>query len=279
MTVELLEFIGFPDKITSQLKTHTDEGKIKVKSFEVKGRARPFIDGDDVINRLNEAFSHAWSDEVVHSEQVGDEVIVQVRLSVMFPNGYTVSHHGYGSGTPKGREQILRGDLFKSAHTSAIKSAAKKFGIGLFMEESGFEDSKYPAKKPWTPKPEQPRPVAVSSPSIEPVVVKEEVALREDTFDPFADMVSAVSGNSTTKKAFSARPSDAQLNALHNMSRTLGVTNVEGQVELMSKALVESDLPDDEKETPQSFSELSKRQASVVISYCVNQMDSKKKRA
>lgn len=275
MTVELVDFIGFPDKITSKLKTHTEEGKIKVKSFEVKGRARPFIDGDDVINRLNEAFSHAWSDEVISQEMVGDEVIVQVRLCVAFPNGYVISHHGYGSGTPKGRDQILRSDLYKSAHTSAIKAAAKKFGIGLYMEESGFEEVKSAPKKPWTPRNEEVRPTPTPSPA--PVVERKEEMVSLD-FDPFADVVSSIAGN-TAKKTFSVKPSDAQLNALHNMSRTLGVTTVEGQVELMTKALSESDLSDDEKEAPSNFSELSKRQASAVISYCVNQMDSKKKRA
>lgn len=286
MTVEVIEFMGFSEAIQKQLKTHKEEGKIRVKTFEVQGKTRPFIDGDDVINRLNEAFSHAWSDEVLSVDYEDNEVMVRVKLSVMFPNGYTVSHEGYGSGTPRGRGSALRGDLYKSAHTSAIKAAAKRFGIGLFVEDSDFDDARpaAPVKTYQSQRLAQPAPKAAPVPAptkgIPPVV--ESVSLTEDSFDPFSDVVSSLSGppkGEVAKRTGLARPSDAQLNALHNMSRSLGVSTVEAQVELMRDALSQSDLSDDEKEVPANFGELSKRQASAVISFCVNQMDSKKRRA
>jgi hypothetical protein len=284
MTVEVIEFMGFSDAIQKQLKTHKEEGKIRVKTFEVQGKTRPFIDGDDVINRLNEAFSHAWSDEVLSVDYADNEVMIRVKLSVMFPNGYTVSHEGYGSGTPRGRGSALRGDLYKSAHTSAIKAAAKRFGIGLFVEDSDFDDVRpsTPTKSYQAPKAAPPAPKPAPAPTREIPPVVESVSLTEDSFDPFSDVVSSLSGppkGEVAKRTGLARPSDAQLNALHNMSRSLGVSTVEAQVELMRDALSQSDLSDDEKEVPANFGELSKRQASAVISFCVNQMDSKKRRA
>lgn len=262
--VEAIDFVSFPERVQKLLKTHTEEGKIRVKTYTVGGRDRPFIDADDVIERLNDAFGHAWSDEIIECKEFGDEVAVHVRVSVTFPNGYRISHDGWGSQSPR-YENTSKGDVFKSAHTGAIKAAAKKFGIGLHMEANDSEDAPSPAPRRAQSRPAVPQRAAPQRAASDPL---------ESDFDPFANDTPA-----PRRTTSGGSPSDAQLGAIHNMTKRLNVSSPEDQAELMQRAFDASDLGDDERTIPGSFKDLTKKQASAVISYCISQVDNQKTHA
>lgn len=119
-------FSGEIQKILQEdLKVHTRKGA---------GATYNYFKGEDVIKQLNKAFDHCWSSEVISSEEVHGQILIQASVSV-FVEGDVVVHHGFGSSSiarnRKDNNVIDIGNSYKAAYTGAIKKAAEQFGIGL----------------------------------------------------------------------------------------------------------------------------------------------------
>lgn len=129
-------------ELVSPLPIHTKPGP--------GGTKYRFVKGEEVIDRLNTAFSYEWSSEVLYTDKMDDFVVVRVRLTVAGVGG-PVYKEGFGSA------QIMKnnttgkiidlGNVYKSAFTSGLKKAAEQFGIGLKQEE-GVEEAAKPKAAP-----------------------------------------------------------------------------------------------------------------------------------
>jgi hypothetical protein len=95
-----------------------------------------------IIDKLNKVFSGCWSTHVIHSEKIGDEVLVHVTVSILDEKGQSLSCHA-GFGSAKQFAGVDLGNIYKSAKSKAIKDAVKNWGLGLFLEDdvSGDTDS------------------------------------------------------------------------------------------------------------------------------------------
>jgi hypothetical protein len=122
-----------------------DEKTIRILNKEMELHSKPgpgskkyaYVSGKDVIVRLNEAFEHEWSSEVIEEKATSDHIVMRVRLSYK-----GTSHEGYGGAAialysqgPNTGKPVDLGNSYKSAYTSALKKAAEQFGIGLGMDE------------------------------------------------------------------------------------------------------------------------------------------------
>jgi len=94
-----------------------------------------YIDGDDVRKRLNEAFDYDWSEELIESSFDEHGAIVKLYLVVNCKNSPTgvIKKIGFGQSDTSGNAALGIGDALKTAHTNAVKDAAKGFGIGVGM--------------------------------------------------------------------------------------------------------------------------------------------------
>ena len=118
------------------------------------GKQYPFIEADEVQRRLNDAFGHTWSDRVVKVEKIDSGVLVEVEITGIVGD-VSVAHHGFGFAADRGPDP---GDLCKTAHTNAIKNAAKRFGIGLYND--GVVEEEVSVSRP-----------SISSPPVPDIVV------------------------------------------------------------------------------------------------------------
>jgi hypothetical protein len=115
------------------------------------GKPLSYVEGNAVIARLNQAFSHAWSFEVLSIDINTDagEVIAHVRISA---DG--VVKEGYGGSQIKrqreSKEIIDLGNDIKAACTDALKKAATLFGVGLHL----YQDTGAAEAGMATPQPE-----------------------------------------------------------------------------------------------------------------------------
>lgn len=98
----------------------------------------------EVINRLNKVIGvDSWSFEIVSVARDvvdTDEIVAHVNLSVLFPDGRTVTKHGIGGQSVKrakaSGKPIDLGNDFKGAVSDALKKAAQTLGIGLYLARS-----------------------------------------------------------------------------------------------------------------------------------------------
>lgn len=118
-----------------------------------------YVKGEDVIERLNEAFSHEWSSEVMSSTVEGDFVVILIRISVFLDSAKVMHKEAYGGASlmrnRSTKEIIDMSNTYKSAFTNALKKAAEQFGIGLKEGDSATVLIKKPYEnnKPYENKP------------------------------------------------------------------------------------------------------------------------------
>jgi len=104
-------------------------------SIKPGGQGFKYIKTKDVIDRLNKTFEGDWSTEVIKTDKVGDEYLVEIKVSRLDGSGRVLSSHtGFGSAKIFANAEL--GNLFKSAKSRAIKDAAKSFGVGLMLNTS-----------------------------------------------------------------------------------------------------------------------------------------------
>jgi hypothetical protein len=277
MKKERGDYIMFSDEIRKLL-----DDQLPVKSFTSRsGQERKYVDGEDVKKRLNDAFGHAWSDEVIEVKSLEGGMLVRVELQVPIVNpssgnvSHVVVHSGFGYAQRK--TNIDEGDALKSAHTNAIKSAAKNFGIGLFLDDDSPDTTTEAA--PATPSKEVKQTAAPKPKNVAKKVPKPSQLIQPaDDFDPFSDInEAAVASSSSSSKttptsSSSSAPSQSQMNAIFNMSKSLGVATEEDQRALIKEAF---DAKNRNDVVPANFSALSRKQASDVVGYCIEKMNEK----
>jgi hypothetical protein len=96
------------------------------------GKKLNYIEGHAVIQRLNDAFEHNWSFEILSHEIQGDSVIVLGKLSA---EGIIKNSFG-SSKITKVRETgavLSIADDLKSASTDSLKKCATLLGVGLHL--------------------------------------------------------------------------------------------------------------------------------------------------
>jgi len=99
-------------------------GPAQVKQRKGRNGLLDYVEGHNVIQRLNEALEGAWSFEIVHHEIREEEVIVVGKLSA---EGIVKMAFG-GSQVTRERESgalISLGDDLKSASTDAVRRVAR----------------------------------------------------------------------------------------------------------------------------------------------------------
>lgn len=110
------------------------------------GGGYKYIKSQDVIDRMNRAFSGNWSTNVLYQDIVEDTVIIRVNVCARTDEG-EFCHDGYGSsvikrfnsGPNKGKPVDL-GSVFKAANSMAIRNACTRWGVGLYLEEQEDQD-------------------------------------------------------------------------------------------------------------------------------------------
>ena len=116
------------------LATRTPEKYIKKR----KGRGKQefdYVEINYVIGVLNAIFGFNWSVEIKSKviDTKSDNVIVEIRLTVQFANGTSVTKDAFGGSTIKrtkdGGDIIDLADDLKSAESDGIKKAASMLGI------------------------------------------------------------------------------------------------------------------------------------------------------
>ncbi len=106
-----------------------------------------YVEGHNVIHRLNEALDGAWSFEITHHEVREDEVLVLGRLSA---EHVTKMQFGVSQVTrEKGSGALVSlGDDLKAAATDALKKCATFLGVGLHLYGARPLNGHAPAPRP-----------------------------------------------------------------------------------------------------------------------------------
>lgn len=102
------------------------------------GNQLNYIEGHDVIKRLNDAFEGNWSFRIISHEIYEGEIVVLGELEaesvakIQFGSSFITKAKDTGA-------VISLGDDFKAAATDALKKAASLFGVGLhlYSKDSG----------------------------------------------------------------------------------------------------------------------------------------------
>jgi hypothetical protein len=137
------------DRVYEKGKGETMKNEILYRGFESipsrkgRGGVYQYIRWQDVADRMNEAFGTSWSSEVVSQEIIGNNIVVRVRVSIFDANTATfTSQEGFGGATNDDRSEA--GNPFKAAYSKALKDACKKWGLGLYLEDSDEGGSMVP---------------------------------------------------------------------------------------------------------------------------------------
>lgn len=110
-----------------------------LKIDQKPGQGFKYVKTRYVLDRLNKAFNCNWGLEIKEHKVIDDEVLVWVALNVYSEEGvFLTKQEGFGSA--KKFKNVDLGNVYKSATSKAIKSAARNWGVGLFLEE---EDEDY----------------------------------------------------------------------------------------------------------------------------------------
>ena len=260
-------------------------------------KAYRYVKGEDVIERLNEAFSHEWSSEVVEEKVNENFIVLRIKLSVWIADGRVIYKEAYGgSSIMKSRstgEVIDLSNSFKSAFTGALKKAAEQFGIAL--KEGGVATSSAPApakaKFKSNPAPETNKPDNTAVGSV--VVATKKTEATSDDLEKAKEImekmssagpeVAAEKSTLTEEKKSPAFPtpeknstdiaSDLQQTAIVKLAEVAGFSFAELLVmALEDKKLVEKMSPSFSTKT--TVEELTKTEASCIIRFISNKSES-----
>ncbi|HEC66254.1 MAG TPA: hypothetical protein ENI23_13265 [bacterium] len=201
-------------------------------------RKYPYYKYSDVVNQLNEAFRHDWSNEVRDFVVTDNEVVavVIVRVGV-------VSHTQVGRAKiGKDRNGVILsiGNNYKSAVADGIKKCAELFGVSMFSES---EEGEFEGTVPTASSPDPVLPPVSSSVTISTKTSPEKVLGPGMNLEVIRNLLGnsqGASGISAQSPASSARKSqvvqeapfpttgqdgtanDMQVGALHALSKRLG---------------------------------------------------------
>jgi hypothetical protein len=116
-----------------------------------------YVEGHNVIHRLNESLEGAWSFEITHHEVREDEVLVLGKLSA---EGVVKMQFGVSQVTrEKGSGALVSlGDDLKAAATDALKKCATFLGVGLHLYGERAVGGRAAAGRGWAAPPRPPVP-------------------------------------------------------------------------------------------------------------------------
>ena len=105
------------------------------------GKSLSYVEVSSYIVKLNEAFAHAWSFEIVGRERIGDEIIVEARLTA----GGIIKTGVGGSSISRrrdGGEPVSVADDIKAASSDALKRCCRLLGLGaeLYSDDRAQTD-------------------------------------------------------------------------------------------------------------------------------------------
>lgn len=220
------------------------------------GTQYDYIKGDDVIARLNEAFDYDWDSKVLNTWVVDNKIKqVMVHLQITAKN---VTHEGFGGAEiavyakgPKTGDPIDISNSYKSALTSAVKSTAKHFGIGLISDEVTTPRDYKEKEEVETSKPVSHNPL----PSTTKVEKEEPKQTLAETFKEEKEEPKEVPSFAPSTSPDSDMVNDIQVGAMNAMCTMKSVT----MEEVLSSALNSTDKKD--------FKELTTDEARKVITH------------
>jgi len=132
---DLFDKVGTAQAIV--LLGKTPKGEIRSRLMNPKnpeGDNNPrffYVEHAYVEQVLNYAFMLQWSVKCISKERIGEEVFVEILLSVTFKDKSVVEKTGFGGAKHLNNPNTSWGDVFKSAYSDAIKNAATKLGVAL----------------------------------------------------------------------------------------------------------------------------------------------------
>ena len=126
--------------------------KLELKSRRGRGGNYSYVPWQDVADRMNKVFGGNWSSEVMTETEVGNGVVLRVRVTVI-DQETNISYYqeGYGGADNAGSEV---GTLHKSAYSKALRDACKKWGPGLYTDDyddAASHKGSSPVKPPSVP--------------------------------------------------------------------------------------------------------------------------------
>lgn len=131
----------------------TDE----VRHRDQGGRGFDYIKVESIENRLDDTFGPAnWED----SYRIIDEITAECTLTVTLPGDRRVSKVGVGERKGAEAKPGDAGRPWRAAYSYALKSAAKKFGVGRGLNRGGYPRFVQPALDRITARSKPARPAA-----------------------------------------------------------------------------------------------------------------------
>ena len=121
-----------------------------LKVDQKPGQGFKYVKTKYVLDRLNKAFNCNWGLEILEHKVIDDEVLVLASLRVYDDEGRVLAKQD-GFGSAKKFRGVDLGNVFKSATSKAIKSAARNWGVGLFLEEGDDDESDSSTSTSFTP--------------------------------------------------------------------------------------------------------------------------------
>ena len=137
-----MNVLNVKEKLYAPLATHSRRGR---------GGNYDYVKAQDVYDRMNDVFGADWSSEVIRAKEVGNNIIVHARVTIMNDNRCSAYQDGFGGAINDAGSEA--GNAYKSAFSKAIKDACKKWGIGLFLDEDGSYTATTSAPTNSTPTP------------------------------------------------------------------------------------------------------------------------------
>ena len=104
------------------------------------GKKLDYVEVQNYVDRLNEAFTYEWSFELTSREIIGEQIVVEVKLTAA---GLTKT--GLGGATITRSEDnktvISLADDIKTAEADALKRACRLLGVGAELYVSDQDDA------------------------------------------------------------------------------------------------------------------------------------------
>ena len=103
------------------------------------GKKLDYIEVQNYVDRLNEAFAYEWSFELTSREVIGEQIVVEVKLTAA---GLTKTGLG-GSSVTRSEDNktvIALADDIKMAEADALKRACRLLGIGAELYATEQDD-------------------------------------------------------------------------------------------------------------------------------------------
>jgi hypothetical protein len=104
------------------------------------GKKLDYIEVQNYVDRLNEAFAYEWSFELTSREIIGEQIVVEVKLTAA---GLTKTGLGGATITRSSDSEtvIALADDFKMAEADALKRACRLLGVGAELYASDQDDA------------------------------------------------------------------------------------------------------------------------------------------